>query len=185
MANTKQQSKFDATRPFYAAVGAGDLAVALARNAANDVQARFTKVDLEPKAVGNELSKGVKDAQARFEARVAEIQADAKEFSAKVEARLAAARSELNESIEDLNKQYAELAARGRSLVTRIRRQQATQDLQAEAAKTATKAKTTRTQAAGAASTAKRSAKATGTSAKQTAKAGTKAASDAAAKTGK
>ena len=38
--------KIDATRPLYAVVGAGDLAVELARTAANDVTSRFAKVEL-------------------------------------------------------------------------------------------------------------------------------------------
>ena len=47
---TKKQFKLDATRPFYAAVGAGDLAIALARNGVADVQDRVAKIDVEPKA---------------------------------------------------------------------------------------------------------------------------------------
>ena len=50
MAKT-QQFKLDATRPFYAAVGVTDLAVAFARDAAADVQTRIAKLDLEPKAL--------------------------------------------------------------------------------------------------------------------------------------
>ena len=50
MAKT-QQFKIDATRPFYAVVGAGDLAVELARSTATDVQTRFAKVELEPKSL--------------------------------------------------------------------------------------------------------------------------------------
>ena len=48
---TKKQFKLDATRPFYAAVGAGDLAIALARNGVADVQDRVAKTDFEPKAL--------------------------------------------------------------------------------------------------------------------------------------
>jgi hypothetical protein len=87
-------------------------------------------------------------------------------------------------TVDDLNQQYVELALRGQGLVARIRRQQATQDLKAEAKKTTTRAKTTATQAKKAASTARSSAKATGTGAKKTADAAKKATQDAADKTG-
>ena len=43
--------KIDATRPLYAVVGAGDLAVEYARKSTADVQARFAKIELEPKAL--------------------------------------------------------------------------------------------------------------------------------------
>ena len=103
---------------------------------------------------------------------------------ARVEARISELVTELSGTVEDLNKQYVELAVRGKNLVGRIRRQQATQDLKAETKKTTTRAKTTTTQAKKAASTAKSSAKATGTSAKKTTGAAKKATTDAASKTG-
>jgi len=196
MPNIKQpQVNFTAPRPFYVAVGAADLAVALARTAATDVQTRLAKVDFEPKAlreqgrtiVGtrvDELNKGAKDAQARFEARIADLQKEAKAFPGKVEAIVNEYVAELGGTVEDLNKQYDVLAVRGRELVARIRRQQATQDLEAEAKKTVAKAKTTATQTKKTASTAKKSAKATSTSAKKTASAAKKATEDAADKTG-
>lgn len=80
---------------------------------------------------------------------------------------------------------YADLAARGESLVTRVERQQATQDLQAQADRTASQAKGAATTAKkGARSTTTR-AKATTTSAKKSADVAGKAAKDAADKTGK
>ena len=127
--NSTRSNKVDPTRPFFAAVGSVDIAVAYARGA----QTRLAKLDFEPKA---------------------------------------------------LNKQYVELAARGRTLVNRIRRQEATQQATAEAKKTTSKARTATTQTKKAASTAKSSAKATGNSAKKTASATKKATQGAAAKTG-
>ena len=62
-----------------------------------------------------------------------------------------------------------DLAVRGKNLVGRIRRQQATQDLKADTKKTVSKAKTGTTQAKKATSTARSSAKSTGTAAKKTA----------------
>jgi len=191
MPNT-DQFKFDATTPFYAAVGAGDLAVNLARTAAHDVQTRISGLELEPNAL-REQARTVfvsrvdelnKDVQARIEARVNSLQADAKALPSRVEALL-------NERMGELNVTYADLAARGKVLVGRIRGQEATKEARAAAKTTVTKAKTTGTQASKTAKTAKKSsapakssAKATGTAAKKTATAAKKAAEDAAEKTG-
>jgi hypothetical protein len=180
-----RSNKVDPIRPFYAAVGGVDVAVAAARNGISEAQSRLSKVDLAPKAIPGQL-------ESAFTEYVAE-------------------------TVEDLNKQYADLAARGRSLVNRIRRQQATQDLTASAKSTTTRAKaaTTRTKnsarstadtagsaarstvesastaarttadsATKTAKTAKSSAKGTGTAARKTASAAKKATADAAAKTG-
>ena len=209
MAKT-QQFKIDATRPFYAVVGATDLAVELARTTATDVQSRFAKVELEPKALRDqavtivsarteELTKDAKSAQARVEALLAELQAEVKALPAKAQARVNELVAELGEAVSDFNETYAELAARGKGLVTRIRKQEATQQTKAAAKTTATKARTTGTQAKksaakttkAASSTAKkssapakRSAKATGTAAKKTASSAAQATADAADKTG-
>jgi heparin binding hemagglutinin HbhA len=179
MANTKrtQQTKVDPTRPFYAAVGSVDLAVAAARSGLTDVQTRLSRVDVEPKALAEQ-------GRTLVITRVDALQKQAKTLPARAEAKLNEYVAELGETVEDLNVQYVDLASRGRRLVGRIRRQQSTQELQAETRKTVTKAKTTTTQAKKAAGTAKRSAKATGTSAQKTAAAATKATQDAAAKTG-
>jgi hypothetical protein len=136
-AQNSTQTRIDPTAPFFAAVGGVDMAVALARTGLAEAQTRLAGLDLEPKAI-----------------------------------------------VEDLNKQYADLAARGRSLVGRIRGQESTQTVVREAKKTTTRARTTTTQAKKAAGTAKSSAKATGTSAKRTAAAARKATQDAAATTG-
>jgi hypothetical protein len=166
MAKTISTTKANPIRPFYAAVGGVDVAVAFARTGLSDVQTRLAKVDIEPKAL------------------VGQVQAEAKAVPARVEARINELVAELNGTVDDLNKQYVGLALRGRDLVARIRRQQATQDLKAESKKTATKAKTTTTQAKKATSTVKSSAKATGTTAKKTTTAAKKATTAAAAKTG-
>jgi polyhydroxyalkanoate synthesis regulator phasin len=202
--------KIDAKRPFYAVVGAGELAVEYARTYASDVQTRIAKVDIEPKALRDqartvvvarvdELTKDAKQAQAKLEARVAELQADAKTLPGKVE-------TLTNEAVVELTETYGDLAARGKDLVARIRRQQATQDAQAAVKGTVTRAKTAKTQTtksaqatAGTAkksasatksaakttgSTAKRTTKATGTSAKKAASATGQATTDAASKVG-
>ena len=202
--------KIDATRPLFAVVGAGDLAVEFARTYATDVQTRFAKVEIEPKALRDqartvviarvdELAKDAKEAQTKLEARVAGLQADAKTLPGKVE-------SFTNETVAELNETYGDLAVRGRDLVNRIRKQQSTQDAKAAGKSTVAKAKTTKTQATKSATasstaakktaktatatakktgaTAKSSAKATGTSAAKTASAGTQAVTDGASKVG-
>ena len=207
MAKAKFDIKTEAARPLYAGVGVTDLAVAAVRDYVADVQQKFAGVqkdvqsrisdfEFEPKALRDQavvvVSAGVdalaKDAKARraaIEARVAELQADAKAIPTAV------------------TDTYAELAKRGETLVERIRKQQSTQDAKASAATTTAKAKTTRTQATKAtkttakktakkaSSTAKKSsaapkssAKATTTAAKKTAASTAKAASAAAEKVG-
>ncbi len=181
MATTKnKQFKFDATRPFYAAVGAGDLAIELARTTAVDVQSRVAKVELEPKALRDqavtlvstrveELQGDAKKAQTALEARIAELQADAKALPEKIEKLIAEYVAELNKTVEELNKTYAELAGRGQDFVARVRKQEATKQTKAAAKATTAKAKTTGTQA-------KKSAKSTGAQAKKSAKTTTAAA---------
>jgi heparin binding hemagglutinin HbhA len=166
MAKTITTTKANPIRPFYAAVGGVDVAVAVARTGLTDVQTRLAKVEREPKAL------------------VGQVQAEAKALPARVEAKISELVADLNGTVEDLNKQYVDLAVRGKNLVGRIRRQQATQDLKADTKKTVSKAKTGTTQAKKATSTARSSAKSTGTAAKKTATTAKKATTNAAAKTG-
>jgi len=184
--------KIDATRPFYAVVGAGDLAVeharSYARTYATDVSTRFAKVELEPKALRDqaltvvvsrvdELTKDAKKAQAKLETRVADLQSDAKALPGKVE-------SFTNETVAELTGAYGDLAARGKDLVKRIRKQQATKDTKAAAKTTVAKAKTAKTAVKKTASTAKSATKATSTSATKTVSSATEAVTDAAEKIG-
>jgi heparin binding hemagglutinin HbhA len=155
--NSTTQNRIDPTRPFFAAVGTVDAAVAVARTSITEAQAR-----LAPKAV----AVGFVRVPSRVEALVSE------------------AVSELSDTVDDLNKQYVGLAARGRTLVNRIRRQESTQAAASEAKKTTVRAKNTRTrtknatkdtarttaaQARKTASTAKSSAKTSGTQARKAA----------------
>jgi hypothetical protein len=173
--------KIDATRPLYALVGAGDLAVEFARSATADVQARFAKIELEPKALRDQ-------ARTVVTARIDELNKAAKSAPATVESRAKETRSQLegyvNEAVAEVTEAYGDLATRGQSLVSRIRRQQATQDAKAAAKSTRSKAKTAQTQttksAQGAASTAKKATKSTAGTAKQ----GAKSTSQAAKKSG-
>ena len=207
MAKAKFDIKTEAARPLYAGVGVTDLAVSAVRDyvadvqkkfggVQKDVQARITGFEFEPKSLRDQavtvvsarvdaLSKDAKARRAAIEARVAELQADARTIPTTVTGT------------------YAELAKRGETLVERIRKQQATKDAKAAAATTTAKAKTTKTQAKKAGSTTakktakkasttakktstapKSSAKATATAAKKTAASTAQAATDAAEKVG-
>ena len=157
--------KIDATRPFYAVVGAGDLAVEYARNATADVQARFGKVELKTKALRDQartvvttridgLTEEAKGARSTVENRVKDARTSAeqaaKDARATVESRVKGARSQVetyvNEAVAEVTGTYGDLAGRGQKLVARVRGQQAAQDAKA-ATKTATaKAKTAKTQ---------------------------------------
>ena len=177
--------KIDATRPFYAVVGAGDLAVELARTYTADVQARVSKIELEPQALRDQAVTVVSS-------RIDELGKDAKEARTQVEAYV-------NETVTEVTEAYGDLANRGRELVARIRRQQATQDAKAAAKTTKAKAKTAKTQttksakstakstraaAKETADTAKTSAKSTFTAAEKSAEATTRAVADGAEKVG-
>lgn len=152
MANTTS-SKFDATSPLYAWVGAGELAVETLRKAALDLQAQLDtarakspkSVDEARERLAGRLDTLAKDAQSRIESGVTELQADAKalpgsaqarltelqsevkERFAKIEARLAELsteiRSELNSTVSEQTSAYADLVARGEAVVAKLRGQ--------------------------------------------------------------
>jgi hypothetical protein len=212
MAKAKFDIKTEATRPLYAGVGVTDLAVARVRGYVADVQKRFadvqkdvqksvTDLDFQPKALRDQattvvssrvdaLAKDAKARRAAIEARVAELQEEAKAYPARVQALL-------TDNVTTATGTYDELVKRGETLVGRIRRQQSTQRTASSAKTTTAKAKTTTTQAKKTAkkttstakktakkSSAKSSAKATATAAKKTAASAAEAAGDAAQKVG-
>ena len=193
-----------ATRPLYAGVGVTDLVVETVRDYVADVQKRLDDVqksvsgleakhevlrDRASKAVADRVDTLNKDAQARrrvIEQRVAELQSEVQTFPTRLQKLVDA-------QVATAGDTYADLVKRGESLVGRIRGQQATQDAEAAAKTTVSKAKTTKTQATKSAkktttqarkSPAKSSAKATATAAKKTASSTAKAAADAAEKIG-
>lgn len=218
MAKAKFDIKTEATKPFYAGVGVTDLAVGAVREYVADVQKKLagvqkdvqktvTGIELEPKALRDQavtvvnarvdaLSKDAKARRAAIEARVAELQAEAKAYPAKVQ-------TVLNENVATATSAYDDLVKRGETLVSRIRKQEATKATKASAKTTTSKAKTTSTQAKKAtkstakkttstakktaakkAAPAKSSAKATATAAKKTATSAAQATTDGAAKVG-
>ena len=125
------------TTPFYAVVGATDLAVEKVRDAR--VRAIKTREELAPATV---------------QARATKVADQVKEIPAVA----------LNQTLVvggKVAEGYDELAARGKSLVTRIRTQKATQDFVAQAETTVAQAKGAVTSARRAAADIERSAKAT------------------------
>lgn len=218
MAKAKFDIKTEATKPFYAGVGVTDLAVGAVREYVADVQKKLagvqkdvqktvTGIELEPKALRDQavtvvnarvdaLSKDAKARRAAIEARVAELQAEAKAYPAKVQ-------TVLNDNVATATSAYDDLVKRGETLVGRIRKQEATKATRTSAKTTTSKAKTTSTQAKKAtkstakkttstakktaakkAAPAKSSAKATATAAKKTATSAAQATTDGAAKVG-
>ena len=175
-------SELDKT-PLYAVVGAGDLAVAKLRDVRGELNARAAKLD--PHALRDQT-------EASVAASIESVQSVPTK-----------AQGLLGEVIASAFTTYDELAGRGKSLVTRVRRQQSTADLQEQATSTVARAKATATTvkkqtraskksasattstAKKSASRAKSSAKATTTSAKKTASATKKASNAAAIKVGR
>ena len=207
MAKAKFDIRTEAARPLYAGVGVTDLAVELVREyvadvqkrlagVQKDVQARFSDLELEPKALREQATTAVS-------ARVDALSKDAKARRAAVEARVAELQAALNENVSSAGDTYVDLAKRGETLLARIRNQESTKATVRSAKTTTAKAKTTKTQATKATKTTakktakkasttakksstapKSSAKATTTAAKKTAANAAAAATDAAEKVG-
>jgi chromosome segregation ATPase len=188
MAKAKFDIKTEATRPFYAYVGATDRAVEAFRESVADFQKRIADFDFEPQALRDRAAKLVA-------ARVEALSEEAQDRRAAIEARVA-----------ELQERYDELVTRGETLVERIRKQESSQAAAKAAGTASAKAKTTSTQAGKASKTTaakaksaakstsstakseaarpKSSAKATGTAARKAAANGAQATVDGAKKVG-
>lgn len=222
------KTTFDIKSTLYAGAGVADLAVETVRDYVADVQKKLAEVqkdvqtrvadvqksvtdfDFEPKAIRTQavtvvnarveaISKDAKARRTAIEARVAELQGEAKTFPGKVQ-------GFVDDNVATATSAYDDLAKRGQVLVARIRRQESTKATASAAKTTTAKAKTTKTQAAkttkSTASTAKKtatatkktaakkstapksSAKATTTAAKKTASSAAQATTEAAKKVG-
>jgi heparin binding hemagglutinin HbhA len=151
-------------KPVLAYVGVTDLAVEMVRDLVTETQTRIAGVQKDvtarvadvqktagdPKALADRATTVVnarvdalaKDAKARreaVEARVAELQAEAKAYPGKVQ-------KLVDDNVTTATDTYADLVKRGESLVGRVRRQESTKATVASARTTVAKAKTTRTQ---------------------------------------
>lgn len=179
-------------KPLYAYVGVTDLVVEVVRDFVSETQTRLVGVQKDvtvrvadvqktvanPQALRKQAVTVVNarvdaittDAKARrkaIEARVAELQAEAKAYPAKVQ-------TLVDENVTQLTGQatdtYTDLVKRGESLVGRIRRQESTKATVKSAKTTVTKAKTTTTQAKKAVDAEVTATKKTNTAAKTAAK---------------
>lgn len=171
MAKAKFDLRTEAARPLYAGVGVTDLAVGAVRDYVADVQKRFVALPLEPKVLREQAATVVG-------ARVDALARDARARRAAVEARVAG-------NVATVTEAYTGLAERGETLVSRIRGQESTQAAVSAGRTTVAKARTTRTQAAGAAKSTAADVGESATSAAKTAakKTTQKAAQKAAEKT--
>jgi heparin binding hemagglutinin HbhA len=150
--------------PLYALVGAGDLAVAALRTASTELGTRAAK--LRPRALRQQAQSTVVAAPAQVQALPGMAQAA------------------LTDAVTSAVSTYGELAGRGKTLVTRVRRQAATSDLENQTKATVSKVKAATTTARTSATRTSRAAKSAGTSAKRTAGAAKKAAEASADKIG-
>ena len=169
MAEAKFDIKTEATRPFFATVGATDLAVEVARQYVADVQARVTAAqkkvaayEFDSKVLNAQAqsfaksrvdlaTKEAKDRQAKLEAKLNEFQTDAKALPAK-------AQSFLTDYVNDVTETYADLVKRGEKAVAKLRKAEVKVDVEPKATKTTVtaEAKSTATKKAPAKTTAKK-----------------------------
>jgi heparin binding hemagglutinin HbhA len=135
------------SKPFYAVAGVTDAAVKSLR----EVPAKLPTVRIERKDV---------------EKAVANLQAEAVAFPSKAQSTAVGLAGEVVGRADSV---YTDLVVRGRSVVTRIRRQKASQDLSAQAATTVRRTKATSTSAQNTAGETTRTAKKAATRTKSTA----------------
>lgn len=129
------------SKPFYVAAGVTDVAVQTLREVPNKISS-------------------VKVERRDIERAVAKVQVQAVSLPVRAQATAVGIAGEVTGRVDDV---YGDLLVRGRKVVGRIRRQQATQDLKKEATTTVRRTKATAT-------TAKKSAAATGATAKRATK---------------
>jgi hypothetical protein len=130
MAKTQSKIITESVKPLYAVAGATEVAYEFARGYTIEAQKtaaeRLNKIEREPKALQNqavalvnarvaELQKDAKDAQAKFEARVAELQKEARALPKKVQ-------TEIDDTVTELARTYADLVDRGEKIVALIRK---------------------------------------------------------------
>ena len=145
------------SKPFYVVAGAGDLAVKTVRQ----VPAKLSIVRIERK----DVEKAVSTLRAETVALPAKAQTAAVEAAVEV--------------ADQADAVYTELLTRGRKVVGRIRRQQATKDLKRDAATTVRRTKAATTTAKKGAADTTKAAKATRTTARKAAASGTRSAQTA------
>jgi len=156
------------SKPFYVVAGAGDLAVKTIR----EVPAQIAAGRAVAVKVGREdLPKAVSDFRAEAVTLPARAQATVTALPTKAQTAVVDAAVEVADRTDAV---YGDLLTRGRTLVGRIRRQQATKDLQRDAGTTVRRTKAAKTTATKGASDTASAAKGTRTTAKKSAKKATR-----------
>jgi hypothetical protein len=145
------------SKPFYVVAGAGDLAVKAVRE-------------------GTDRLSGLRIERKDIETTISSLQNETKALPAKAQTVAVTLAADVAGKVGN---GYDELLGRGKSVVTRIRRQKSTKDLQAQTSTTVRRSKATVTTAKNAAAATRTSAKGTATVAKKRAAATKKTAKSA------
>ncbi len=139
------QYKFDATKPFYAWVGAADLTVEKMRDARSQYdelvqeakkaqsafearfEARLEELQAELKALPKRVEsvlddlRDAKSLPAKAQTTLEALQAEAKSLRVKLEARAEELRADFTASVEEQVEAFDELATRGEAFVAKLR----------------------------------------------------------------
>jgi heparin binding hemagglutinin HbhA len=154
------------SKPFYVVAGAGDLAVKTLREGTD----KLSTLRSERKDIRKDIETTIASLQTETKALPAKAQTVAVTLAADVAGKVGTG--------------YDELLGRGRSVVTRIRRQKSTEELKSQASTTVRRSKATVTTAKKSAAATKKTAKSATTSARKTTTAAKKATKAAASKVG-
>lgn len=144
------------TRPLYVGVGVTDFAVEAVRGLVSDAQARANRAqkrleDLDAAELREQATRRVNERVEAFGKAAEETQEAAEKRISELQDEVRSIPTRISDfvvgNVEAATDVYVDLAKRGESLVTRVRRQESTQDTVRNARTTKAKAKTTRTQA--------------------------------------
>ncbi len=109
-----------AARPLYAGVGVTDLAVEKIKGYVADVQKSVKSFEApQPKSIQDKAVAQFNDTRAKFEAKLSELQADAKGLPTRVQTTV---KKQVDENVSTVTTTYADLAKRGESVVIKLRK---------------------------------------------------------------
>ena len=125
---TEKQPGFDASKPFYAWIGAGDLALARVRKAAGDLTSHLASQVDEVRAHVLDAARGTRGAARQAQARVLEqlgarldeLSQEARDSQTKVESRIAELQAEALGFPQQAQSRVEEVQAEVRALVERF-----------------------------------------------------------------
>lgn len=186
-------NKITESTPFYAAAGAGDLAVEKLRQVSDYARAKLADLHLDPSTMSKDLTERVDSGLSTVRHDVQRLPDELKhlpeEFRSEVKTWSEQARTAAEKARASVTHTYDELAERGRDVVARVRSGEDVHELEERAGRTVSDSKAavttaSRSGSSGRKATTKR-AKATATEARKTAQSARKAASEAANEVGK